>query len=534
MTESPNTNVDMVAVGAGFSGLYLIWRMRRLGMRVICLERGDSVGGTWYWNRYPGARCDVESLDYSYSFSEELQQEWEWTEKYATQPEILAYMNHVADRFDLRRDIHFNCAVTSAVFDESSDRWIVKTDGGTRYSAKYFVMATGCLSAANHPDIPGIEEFAGRIYHTGEWPHEGVDFQGRRVGVIGTGSSGIQAIPLIAAKADHLDVFQRTPSYSQPAMNHPLNPEYVAERKRNYTKYREIARYSRNGIPSEGATQKALEVSDAERIAAYEAAWNSGRFALLENTYTDLMTDHTANDTLAEFVRNKIREKVDDPDVAEKLCPTMPFATKRTCLDTGYYETFNKPHVRLVDVRESPIAQINVQGIVTRDAEYPLDDIVFATGFDAMTGALLGVDIRGRDRIPLREAWKEGPKALLGATTCGFPNFFFVTGPGSPSVLSNMMVSIEQHVEWITDLVAYMESRGIATVEPTASAQQSWVDHVNELADLTLYPKANSWYLGANIPGKKRVFMPYVGGVGRFRRHCEEVAADGYPGFVLK
>lgn len=533
MTDRTPPHIDVLIVGAGFAGMYMLHRTRNLGLTALCIERGSSVGGTWYWNRYPGARCDVESLDYSYSFSEDLQQEWKWSEKFATQPEILAYANHVADRFDLRRSIRFECSVVSATFDDSDGLWLVETDRQGPFRARYFVMATGCLSAANRPDIDGIDTFGGRVFHTAEWPVEGVDFSHRRVGVIGTGSSGVQAIPLIAEQAAHLDVFQRTPSYSMPARNRPLHPETVAERKRHYREYRQQARYSRNGIPMEQPTREALSATPAEREAAYEAAWNSGKFATLENTFTDIMNNLKANDTVAEFVRNKIRRKVDDPEVAEKLLPSVPFATKRVCMDTHYYETFNRDNVRLVDVKESPIDRITEKGIKTRSGFYELDDIVFATGFDAMTGSLLRIPIVGRGGWALKHAWHEGPRTYLGLMTAGFPNMFIITGPGSPSVLSNMMVSIEQHVEWIGDLLAYMEKNRLQTVEPTPEAQEAWVDHVNELADRTLYPQANSWYLGANIPGKKRVFMPYVGGVGKYRIRCEEVAAEGYTGFVF-
>lgn len=533
MTDRAVTNLDVLVVGAGFAGLYMLYSARRLGLETLCIERGASVGGTWYWNRYPGARCDVESLDYSYSFSDELQQQWQWTEKFATQPEILAYANHVADRFDLRRSIRFECSVVAADYDESTARWLVQVEPSAHYAAKYFIMATGCLSAANRPHIEGIDTFGGRVFHTAEWPSGGVNFSGRRVGVIGTGSSGVQAIPLIAEEASHLDVFQRTPTFSMPARNKKLDPDTVAERKRNYNAYRQAARYSRNGIPMEQPTREALSASREEREAAYEEAWSSGRFATLENTFTDLMTNKKANDTLAEFVRNKIRAKVNDPVVAEKLLPDMPFAAKRVCMDTNYYETFNKRNVRLVDVSQSPIERITEMGITTRGASYALDDIVFATGFDAMTGALLRIRITGRDGLKLQGAWREGPHTYLGVATVDFPNMFFITGPGSPSVLSNMMVSIEQHVEWITGLLAHMEKHGLQTVEPEEQAQEAWVDHVNELADQTLYPQANSWYLGANIPGKKRVFMPYVGGVDRYRKYCEEVAADEYKGFVF-
>ena len=524
----------MVIVGAGFGGLYMIRKARALGLRVQCIERGAGVGGTWYWNRYPGARCDVESFDYSFSFDEELQQEWEWSEKYATQPEILSYAEHVADRFDLRRDIEFNTSVTAAVFEEDASLWRISTDSGASYSARYCVLAVGNLSSSSIPEFEGLHEFRGRTFHTARWPHEGVDFTGRRVGVIGTGSSGIQAIPLIAEQAAHLDVFQRTANYSLPALNSNLDPEQVARRKRSYAEYREAARYSYTGVPVESPTKKALEVSAEERNAAYERAWLSGKYGALLRTYTDLETDFEANQTAAEFIRAKVRSVVKDPALAEKLAPgESPFGTKRTCLDTNYYQSFNLPHVRLVDVRETPIVRLTETGVATTAGNYELDDVVFATGFDAMTGSILRINPVGRGGRSLKQEWASGPRTLLGLSSAGFPNLFFITGPGSPSVLSNMIVSIEQHVDWITDLIRLMRERGDDVVEATAEAQDAWVDEVNRLANATLYPQGNSWYLGDNIPGKPRVFMPYVGGVGRYRGHCERVAANGYPGFAF-
>jgi cyclohexanone monooxygenase len=530
---SDRDQLDAVIVGAGFAGLYMLYRLRGLGLRAHVFEAGDGVGGTWYWNRYPGARCDVESLDYSYSFSEELQQEWHWTERYASQPEILRYINHVADRFDLRRDVTLGTRVTAATFDEAAGRWTVRTDRGHAVSAWFCIMATGCLSDAQVPDIPGRESFAGPWYHTGRWPHEGVDFTGQRVGIIGTGSSAIQSIPIITAQARHLWVFQRTPNFSIPARNAPLDPEHERRWKASYAEHRRAARESRVGFVTERNECSALAVPQEERLRQYETRWSRGGLGF-NSTFADLLTSLEANDTAAEFFRSKIRAVVRDPKVAELLAPTRyPVGTKRLCVDTNYYETYNRDNVTLVDLRRSPIEAITPHGLRTRDAEYTFDSLVFATGFDAMTGALLRVDIRGRAGRTLRAAWAEGPRTYLGLAVAGFPNLFTITGPGSPSVLSNMIVSIEQHVDWITDCLAHLREHGHATIEPTADAQEAWVQHVSDVGHMTLYPRAPSWYMGANVPGKPRIFMPYIGGVGVYRQKCDEVAAKGYEGFTL-
>ena len=525
--------IDAVVVGAGFAGLYMLHRLRGLGCSVRVYEAGDGIGGTWYWNRYPGARCDVESLDYSYSFSSELEQEWHWTERYASQPEILTYINHVADRFDLRRDIQLSTRVTASVFDEATRRWAIATDRGDRVSARFCIMATGCLSTAQIPAFPGIVTFRGPRYHTGHWPHGGVDFTGQRVGIIGTGSSAIQSIPVIAGQAAHLFVFQRTPNFSVPARNAPLDPEYERRWKASYPEHRRQARESRVGFVVERNEQSALEVSADERRRQYEARWARGGLGF-NATFVDLLTSREANDTAAEFFRAKIRAAVRDPTVAEALSPRdYPVGTKRLCVDTEYYETFNRDNVTLVDLRKAPIEAITPTGLRTRDAEYALDSLVFATGFDAMTGALLSIDVRGRAGRPLADVWAEGPHTYLGLAVAGFPNLFAITGPGSPSVLSNMIVSIEQHVDWIADCLAYLRAHGFVAIEATAQAQEAWVAHVNAVGHATLYPLANSWYMGANIPGKPRIFMPYIGGVGVYRQRCDEVAARGYEGFTL-
>jgi cyclohexanone monooxygenase len=525
--------LDAVIVGAGFAGLYALYRLRGLGLSARVFEAGKGVGGTWYWNRYPGARCDVESMDYSYSFSDDLQQEWQWTERYASQPEILTYINHVADRFDLRRDIQFETRVTSATFGEAAGRWEVRTDRGDRVSARYCVMATGCLSDLQVPPFKGIETFRGRWYHTGSWPHEGVDFTGQRVGVIGTGSSAIQSIPIIARQAAHLFVFQRTPNYSIPAQNTSMDPEYQRRWKAEYVKHRQEARESRVGFVVDRNDVSALSVSAAERVREYDARWQRGGLGFAA-TYLDLLTNQDANDTAAEFFRAKIRGIVRDPAVADLLTPrTYPLGTKRLCVDTEYYATFNRDNVTLVDVRTAPIEEIVPDGLRTQAGTYVFDSLVFATGFDAMTGALLRIDIRGRGGMSLRDKWAEGPRTYLGLAVAGFPNLFAITGPGSPSVLSNMIVSIEQHVDWIADCLAYLRANSRAAIEATREAEDAWVAHVNELGHMTLYPRANSWYMGANVPGKPRIFMPYVGGVGTYRQRCDEVAARGYEGFTL-
>ena len=468
-----------------------------------------------------------------YSFSPELQQDWRWSELFAGQPEILRYANHVADRLDLRRDIRFETRVTEAHFDAAAHRWDIRTDRGDHVSARHCVMATGCLSSARVPDFPGLAEFRGNTYHTGHWPHAGVDFTGQRVGVIGTGSSAIQAIPVIAAQATHLTVFQRTPNFSIPSRNGAMPAQHEQAWKAEYARRREQAREARTGILNDPNDKSALEVSDAERQREYAARWAAGGTSFMA-AFNDLIFDRRANDTAAEFVRDQIRATVRDPAVAERLAPSNhPIGTKRICVDTDYYQTYNRANVTLVDVRDAPIAALTPDGLRAGGHEYAFDSIVFATGFDAMTGALTAIDIRGRDGRALRDKWTAGPRTCLGLMTAGFPNLFMITGPGSPSVLSNMIVSIEQHVEWIGDCIAWLRTRGMDCIEAGAAAEDAWVDHVNEVADGTLYPSANSWYMGANVPGKPRVFMPYIGGVGAYRRICDDVAAKGYEGFRL-
>ena len=528
-----DTRLDVLIIGAGFAGLYMLHRCRGLGLGTHVFEAASDVGGTWWWNRYPGARCDVESMQYSYSWDDDLQQDWVWTERFAGQPEILAYANHVADRFDLRRDITFDTRVTAAHLDDDTGEWDVTLDPGGTVRARFVIFATGCLSDARLPDILGRDSFAGRTFHTGRWPHDPVDFTGRRVAVIGTGSSGIQAIPRIAAEAAHLTVYQRTPNFSIPARNTALTEDYRQDWKSEYPERRRRAREDTpSGTIYDFATCSAHDVDDPERERIYRARWDKGG-ANFMHAFNDLVIDEDANRTAADFVRARIRETVRDPATAEALCPTTyPIFTKRICVDTDYFETFNRPNVDLVDLRATPIEAIEPTGIRTGGALRPFDDIVFATGFDAITGAITALDVRGRGGRTIREKWADGPRAYLGVMAAGFPNLFMITGPGSPSVLSNVIVSIEQHVEWISDLLAHMDRLGLTRIEAEPTAEDAWGERVNETAAATLLPRAASWYMGANIPGKPRVFMPFIG-VSVYRQTCDQIAADGYRGFLL-
>lgn len=524
--------LEVAIIGAGFAGMYMLCCMRKLGLSARIYEAGSGVGGTWYWNRYPGARCDVESIQYSYQFSEELQQEWEWTEKYSPQPDILRYANHVADRFDLRRDIQCNTRVMSAVFNEDSHRWDIQTETGDRISAAFCVMATGCLSSSNTPAFKGIRDYKGNIYHTGKWPHDEVSFNDMTVGVIGTGSSAIQAIPVFASQADHLFVFQRTPNYTVPAHNAALDPEYVRDIKSDYAGLRARAKTKPSGYDLPIPPLSAVETSPEDRFQTFESKWQNGGVGFMA-AFNDLLVDAAANETAAEFVRKKIRETVDDPKIAKLLSPDNVIGCKRLCVDTNYWETFNLPNVTLVDVSRTPIEKISQNGLCTNGQEYPLDAIVFATGFDAMTGALLNIDIRGRGGQTLQTKWEGGPKTYLGLAMADFPNLFTITGPGSPSVLTNMLPSIEQHVEWITDCISHMHANGLECIEANREAENEWVEHVNQVADLSLRSTCSSWYIGANIEGKARVFMPYIGGFPKYVEKCNNVVANDYEGFIL-
>lgn len=526
--------LDVAIIGAGFSGLYMLHKLRdHLQLKVQVFEAGGGVGGTWYWNRYPGARCDSESYFYSYSFSPELEQQWTWSSRYPGQPEILEYLDHVADRFDLRRSIQFETRVVGAKFDDKSNCWHLDTGSGRPVTASYVVAATGCLSTSNTPDFPGLNDFTGAYYHTGTWPHDGVDFTGKRVGIIGTGSTGIQATPVIAQQADQLHVFQRTPNYSIPARNKPLTPEESTAIKSAYAEIRERCRTSDGGFPFKASERKAKDYSAAERDEIYEELWQLGGFRLLISSFAELTIDEFTNETAAEFIRKKIRAMVDDPIVAEQLLPhDHPYGTKRPPIDTNYYETFNRDNVTLVDVRNAPIIEITASGLRTEKQTYDLDVIVFATGFDAMTGTLLKMGITGTDGRTLEESWEGGPRTYLGLQIAGFPNLFTVTGPGSPSVLANMPVAIEQHVEWISDCIEYLYGQDLNRIEASEEAQEKWVDHVRETGEATLFPRANSWYVGANVPGKSRVFLPYVDGMVAYRDKCDDVARKNYDGFI--
>jgi len=528
-------HLDVAIIGAGFSGMYMLHKARdQMGLSARVFEAGDGVGGTWYWNRYPGARCDSESYYYSYSFSSELEQEWEWSSRYPGQPEILRYLEHVADRFKLLPDIQLNSRIATAHFNDADNTWRVTTAAGESFTCNYLVSAVGCLSSRNTPDFPGLDSFTGDWYHTGNWPHEGVDFTGKRVALIGTGSTGIQATPVIAAQAEHLTVFQRTPNFSIPARNEPLDAPRAQEIKANYDEIRQACRDSENGFPFKPNERLAKDVSEAERGEIYDELWDRGGFRFLIESFADLTVDEFANETAAEYIRNRIRNMVTDQETAENLLPfDHPYGTKRPPIDTDYYDTYNRDNVSLVNVRNAPITAITPGGVRTEAGDHEFDTLVFATGFDAMTGALLNIDIKGAGGVTLADAWNAGPRTYLGLQVAGFPNLFTVTGPGSPSVLTNMPVAIEQHVDWIADCIAYLNKNGYARIEATDDSQEEWVSHVSEIADETLYPKANSWYVGANVPGKSRVFMPYVGGMKTYRDHCAEIARKGYEGFRL-
>ena len=525
--------LDTVVIGAGFAGLYQLYKLKQLGLQTIVFEAGSDVGGTWYWNRYPGARCDVESMAYSYSFSEELEQEWVWTERYASQPEILEYARHVAERFGLKKDIQFNTRVLKVTFEANNHRWLVTTSKNQTFIARFVIMALGCLSSPHSPSIPGLETFEGNCYHTGFWPHKTVDFTGQTVGVIGTGSSATQAIPLIAEQAKHLTIFQRTANFSIPAWNKPLAKEIQQQWKDNYRKLRVEAEQSSSGIINMDSDQNAVDLTSSQQQEELERRWKYGGL-IMWNAFADIMKNRDSNDVVSAFVHKKIRAVVKDPATADLLCPrNYPLGSKRLCVDTNYYETFNKPNVTLADIKSHPIKEITATGIETSEGFFKLDSIVLATGFDAMTGPILNIDVRGSDGTLLSERWAEGPQTYLGLSMSKFPNLFMITGPGSPSVLSNVLLAIEQHADWITNCLQYMTENQFSLIEPTDEAERNWVQHVNEVAKDTLYVHGDSWYMGANIPGKPRVFMPYVGGADKYRNICEHVSQNKYYGFSL-
>ncbi|WP_367126574.1 flavin-containing monooxygenase [Streptomyces phytohabitans] len=526
--------LDALVVGAGFAGLYQLHLLRARGFSARLVEACEDVGGTWYRNRYPGARCDIESTAYSYSFSPELDQEWEWSERYAAQPEILRYLGHVADRFDLRPHITLNTRVERAVYDEDSHLWTVTTSAAWTVTTRFVVLATGCTSAVKDVDVPGIESFAGRTLHTARWPRDEPVLAGERVGVLGTGCSGVQVVPQVAARAAALTVFQRTPVYALPAHNRPLPADEIAATKADYPRYRRAQRASRGGTLFTPPTRSALSVGAGERTDAYEEGWRSGVLSGLLRTYTDLLTDEAANETVASFVRGKIRDSVTDPDTADALSPrTFPFGTKRPCLESGYYAAFNEPHVRLVDLRRTPLVEVTPRGVRTTEREHPLDTLVLATGFDALTGSQTAIDVRGRGGATLREKWSDGAANHLGLVASGFPNLFTVLGPLSPSVLSNAVTAAEQHVEWIADCLVHLRRHGFTEIDATPQAEREWCAHVAALAERTLYPSVDSWYTGANVAGKPRTFLAYTGGMVEYRARCDAAARDGYAGFAL-
>ena len=538
---------DVLVIGAGFAGMYAIYRLRKLGLQVQVLEAGADVGGTWYWNRYPGSRCDVPSLEYSFGFSPDLEQEWDWPEVFSAQPDILNYANHIADRFDLRRSICFNTRATAVTYLEQSNQWQVDTDTGTSYHATYCIMATGCLSVPNKPNISGAESFQGETYHTGLWPEEPVDLSGKRVGIIGTGSSGVQAIPELAGQAQHLTVFQRTPVYTVPANRKRMRKAVQDEFKENYRQIRAMQQNNRGGVstfrpiksvkPDLNRTSQPRQTIDIKSLMPEQRQQQldqQGLESLLG--FADIYNDFEANEIANDLFRHNIKRRVKDPQVAEKLLPkNYGLGCKRQVLDRDYYDTFNRDNVLLVDVQENPITAIDATGIQTTIDHYELNVLVYATGFDAMTGALLNANITGRNGQTLQEKWQFGPVAYLGLQMNGFPNLFTVTGPGSPSVLCNMLVAIEQHINWISQCIVYLKENGINQIEPNASSELTWISHVNDVAKDSMFtaPTCNSWYLGANIPDKPRIFMPYVGGFPQYREHCETEQDNHYPGFTL-
>jgi cation diffusion facilitator CzcD-associated flavoprotein CzcO len=526
------TTTDVVIVGAGFSGLFMLHHLREHGFKAKLFEAGGQVGGTWYWNCYPGARCDIESMQYSYSFSDELQQNWTWSERYASQPEILRYLNHVADKFDLRKDIQLDTRVTSAVFDESLLCWKIETDRNDRVSAKFCIMATGCLSVPKTPDIKGLDRFKGNIYSTSQWPHENISFAGRRVAVIGTGASGIQCIPVITEQASHVYVFQRTPNYCIPVNNGPLDSKEEQYWKSNYSQLRSAMLQTEGGLLSNGHQHcSALSVTPEERQKIYELAWDKGINAFLQ-PFTDIYYGEEANETVANFVRSKIRESVKDPTIAETLVPyNHPFGAKRLCIDNGYLDTFNRDNITLVDLRNGGIDEITPTAIKVGDKSYEVDDIVLALGFDAFTGALLKIDIRGRGNKTLQEKWAAGPRTYVGIMIADFPNLFLITGPGSPSEKINMVPHIEEHVRWITKCLQHIRTHSNNSIEPMVEAEDAWVKHIKEIADRKIFGKTSSLYNGGNIPGKPRVFIPYVGGFNNYLQICEGIARNNYDGF---
>ena len=531
--------VDVVIVGAGFAGMYMQHKIQQRGLSVRLYEAGSGVGGTWYWNTYPGARVDVESVEYSYSFDDDLQQEWSWSERYASQPELMRYANHFADRFKLRQNMQFNTRVTSAVYDAKKYRWQVATNLGGEVSAKYCVLATGFLSSGSIPNFDGLNDYSGDKYLTSRWPKEEINFSGQKVAVIGTGSSAVQSIPIIAKQADHLFVFQRTPSFSIPARNGPLDREFEKRVKSDYPEWRRRQRYeSRAGFisvnfqPTAPNDKSAVDVSAEERFADYEMRWQSGGLCYY-SSFIDLLTNEEANKTLADFVRNKIREKVEDPEIAELLAPKdYPIMAKRLCADTNYYETYNRKNVSLVSIKDSPIEKLTDKGLIVHSHEYEVDSIIFATGFDAVTGAIKNINVRGLQGKSLDEHWEGAPRAYLGLMSSGFPNLFFLDGPCSNGALVSPMLLSEYQVEWVDRCINQIGIGPDAEIEPTLKAENSWMEHMEEVGKDSLLHLANSWYVGANIPGKPRALLSYLGGLENYRRQCSSGEANDYGNFV--
>ncbi|MEK4427037.1 flavin-containing monooxygenase [Solibacillus sp. FSL K6-1523] len=529
-----NKQLDAVVVGAGFAGLYMLHKLRESNLSTVVYEAGAEVGGVWYWNLYPGAKCDIDSIHYCYTFSEELYKKWNWTSKYPLQHEILNYLNYVTDELDLKKDIQFNTQVVGATFDEQQNVWVVQLKNGEVVTAKYFISAVGCLSATNLPKIEGIEQFQGEAYHTGKWPKNSVDFTNKRVGVIGTGSSGVQLIPEVAKVAAELTVFQRTAQYVLPANNYDYTQQFIEESKNNYEATRKLLHFSSSGSAITIRNKSAFEDTAEEREAAFEEAWTTGGFNMT-TVYNDLMVNEQANAFVSDFIRNKIKAIIRDTDTAESLLPQYMYGVKRLTLGTNYYETYNRSNVRLVNLRKTPIEKITAQGIQTTTEEIPLDVIIYATGYDGMTGPLLRMDIKGRNGVSLNEKWEDGGKVrtFLGIATNDFPNFFMITGPESPSVLVVMPTAIEQHVDWISDCINYLEKHDIDAIEPSKEAEDAWSEHTREVAEMTLYTKGDSWYTGSNIEGKPRSFLIYLGGFDHYRAKCDAVASLHYADFQL-
>ncbi len=531
-----SNEVDAVIVGAGFSGLYMLYRLRELGFTTRLIEAAEGVGGTWYWNRYPGARCDSESHYYCYSFSDEIRKEWKWSCRYPAQPEILEYLNFVADRLDLKKDIDFGTRVTAGRYDETAHKWQIETDSGETVSTRFLITGVGNTSMPAKPNIAGLESFGGSVYHTALWPHEGVDFTGQRVALIGTGSSGIQSTPMIAEQAEHLTVFQRTANYSVPARNHNLTEEMRREIEANHEETRRLILASPIGMPFEMPEKSALEVSDEERKATLDRLWEIGSFRFMFTSYHDIVFDPKANATVAGYIEAKIRDTVSDPAKADVLCDfNHPVGTKRPPIDTNYYETFNRDNVDIVSIRKNPIREATADGLTLENGDkFKFDTIVFATGFDTVTGTLNKLNLRGKDGLSLSDKWQDGPRAYLGLCSAGFPNLFMITGPGSPGILTNFPGCIEQNVGWIADVMTYMRENGATEFEAATDAENKWVEDIAETVKPTLFHTVDSWYMNSNLPGKPRVFTAYFNGMHTYAEICEEVAANGYKGFAIR